>query len=388
MFIFLQYIHYNKISTMEFRKSCIALCTLLLAMTVQAQAQKWFNNVKLSGFALLQYQYSGQANAKANSFNVRMGRLSLDGRFMKDWYWKTQIQFNGNTATLGASPRVVDLFAEWQRYECFRVKFGQFKNPFSFENPIHPITQGFQGYSQVVSKLVGFSDRSGMQASNGRDIGLQVQGDFLKNAAGRNLLHYQVGVFNGQGINVKDVDQQKNIIGAIWVMPIEGMRIGVSGWRGSYARKGTWTDEAGVKQSGVRSLPQRRYAFSVDYVKDDWTVRSEYIHSTGFGFAKPLENTKNANATDCNLSTLGDKAQGVYALVIAPIIKEKLHAKVRYDMYQPSKGAERQRTQYDAGLDYAFNKNILVSGIYSYVHDRSLEKPNYSMIDVQLQFKF
>ena len=33
------------------------------------------------------------------------------------FYWKTQIQFNGNTSTLGSSPRMVDLFAEWQKYE-------------------------------------------------------------------------------------------------------------------------------------------------------------------------------------------------------------------------------------------------------------------------------
>ncbi len=99
------------------------------------------------------------------------------------------------------------------------------------------------GYSQNVSKLAGFSDRAGEHASNGRDIGLQLQGDFLKNANGRNLLHYQIGVFNGQGINTKDVDNQKNIIGGVWVMPVKGMRIGAFGWTGSYARKGTWNDD-------------------------------------------------------------------------------------------------------------------------------------------------
>ena len=93
------------------------------------------------------------------------------------------------------------------------------------------------GVGQSISKLAGFADRAGAHPSNGRDIGLQVQGDLIKNAAGRNLLHYQVGVFDGQGINVKDVDQQKNIIGGIWVMPVEGLRLGCFGWTGSYARK-------------------------------------------------------------------------------------------------------------------------------------------------------
>lgn len=80
--------------------------------------------------------------------------------------------------------------------------------------------------------MTGYSDRSGMHSSNGRDIGIMAQGDFLKNANGRNLLHYAVSIVNGQGINLKDVDQRKNVVASFWVMPIEGMRIGVSGWEG------------------------------------------------------------------------------------------------------------------------------------------------------------
>ena len=377
------------------RKTIILAALMFSSIISYAQGQKWINNVKLSGFGIVQYQYNGMHNSKtskSNSFNLRLARVSLDGRILDDWYWKAQLQVNGNTSTLGASPRVVDLFAEWQKYDYFRVKLGQFKNPFTFDNPIHPIDQGFMSVAQSVLKLASFSDRAGAHPSNGRDIGIQVQGDFLKNNAGRNLVHYQVGVFNGQGINTKDVDQQKNIIGGVWIMPVNGLRLGWFGWTGSYARKGTWTDNAGIVQSGVRKLQQRRYAFSAEYKANDWTLRSEYIHSTGYAFAKSLSNTDDAAAKDCNLSADGNKAQGVYALVIAPIIPNKLHAKARYDMYQPSDGAQKQRTQYDIGLDYEFTKNLALSGIYSYVHDRSQHalqaNPNYSMLDVELSFRF
>ena len=370
-------------------KKLFMLAGLALALSnASAQTAKWINNVKLSGYGIAQYQFVSQDNAKSNSFNLRLGRVSLDGRIFDDWAWKAQIQFNGNTSTLGSSPRVLDLFTEWQKYTFFRVKIGQFKNPFTFENPIHPITQGFMGYSQVVSKFAGFADRAGTHSSNGRDIGIQFQGDFLKNAAGRELLHYQVGVFNGQGINVKDVDEQKNIIGGIWVMPVAGMRIGCFGWTGSYARKGTWTDAAGITQTGVRKLQQRRYAISAEYIVNDWTFRSEYAHSTGDAFAKTFINTNDAASKDCSLSSNGDKAQGIYAAIIAPVIKKKLYAKARYDMYQPSKGTEKQRTLYEVGLNYEFNKNVLLTSEYAYVHDRSLAKPNYSLVDLQLSFKF
>lgn len=391
------------------------IMALMAVASVSASAQQkqtieipsWLSNVKLSGYGMAQYQYSGQKDAESNSFNIRMARISLEGRIAGDFYWKTQIHLNGNTSTLGSSPRMVDLFAEWQKYEYFKVKIGQFKNPFTFENPIHPIEQGFMGYSQNVSKLAGFSDRAGEHASNGRDIGLQFQGDFLKNANGRNLLHYQIGVFNGQGINTKDVDNQKNVIGGIWVMPVSGMRIGAFGWTGSYARKGNWTETVADPTSSVtpgatkeithtnevRSLNQNRYAFSFEYKKDGWTVRSEYIHSTGKAFAKSINNFNDADAKNCSLNEkIGDKAQGVYGLVIAPLAQlpknSRIDVKARYDMYQPNGKSNMQRTQYEAGLNFHIGKRISILTEYALINDKTLAKHNYSMADAEVCFRF
>ena len=394
---------------MKMKNSIIMALMTMAVTTAGAQDKKtielpaWLNNVKLSGYGMTQYQYSGQKGKKSNSFNIRMGRIALEGRIANDFYWKTQIQFNGNTSDVGSSPRMVDLFAEWQKYSYFKVKIGQFKNPFTFENPMHPIDQGFMGYSQNVSKLAGFSDRAGEHASNGRDIGLQLQGDFLKNANGRNLLHYQIGVFNGQGINTKDVDNQKNVIGGVWVMPVAGMRIGAFGWTGSYARKGNWTETVANPTSSVtpgatkeithtnevRSLNQNRYAFSFEYKANDWTVRSEYIHSTGMAFAKSITNHGDAASKDCNLNKkIGNKAQGVYGLVIAPIVSKKLYAKARYDMYEANGKTDMMRTQYEVGLNYHINKNFTILSEYAFVNDRTIADHNYSMADVEVCFRF
>ena len=318
-----------------------------------------------------------------------MARVSLEGRILDDFYWKSQIQFNGNTSTLGTSPRVVDLFAEWQKYEFAKIKVGQFKRPFTFENPMNPIDQGFMSYSQNVSALAGFNDRAGGHASNGRDIGVQLQGDFLKNSNGRNLIHYQIGVYNGQGINTSDVDEQKDLIGGIWVMPVKGMRIGAFGWTGSYARKGTWTENTdGVEttHSGIRKLQQRRYAFSAEYLVNDWTFRSEYIHSTGQAFKTRYQDADDAK--DCTLSSNGDKADGVYVLTIAPVVKKKLYAKARYDMYRPTGDWNQAKTMYEIGMNYKFNKNLQLNMEYAFVNNRAIEKHNYSMLDMELCFRF
>ena len=105
---------------MKMKNSIIMALMTMAVTTAGAQEKKtielpaWLNNVKLSGYGMTQYQYSGQKGKESNSFNIRMGRIALEGRIANDFYWKTQIQFNGNTSDLGSSPRMVDLFAEWQ----------------------------------------------------------------------------------------------------------------------------------------------------------------------------------------------------------------------------------------------------------------------------------
>ena len=386
------------------------LTSLALAAlaTISASAQdkkpqiQVLSDIKFSGYVMSQFQASDQEDKESNSFNIRMVRMALEGRLMQDLYWKVQIQANGNTSDLGSSPRMVDAFAEWQKYDAFKIKAGQFKRPFSFENPMHPITQGFMGYAQGISKLSGFSDRVGEHASNGRDIGVQIQGDLLKKEAGSKLVHYQIGVFNGQGTNQKDVDQRKDIIGGAWVMPIKGLRIGAFGWTGSYARKGTWklvdgnhqtiySDPAKknpiyTKDSKVRSLSMNRYAFSVEYAANDWTVRSEYIHSQGYGFEKSMSSGKE---TDCSINyAAGDKADGFYAIMIAPVVSKKLYAKARYDLYRPCAEWSTSKTNYEIGANYWIGKSIMIGAEYVRVNDRSLKKHNYNMVDVELDVKF
>ena len=364
------------------------LATLLLMPAASAQEKKTevFSKPKFSGFAMASYQATFQDDNNSNSFDLRLVRASIEGRILNDFYYKIQGQLNGNTTTLGSSPRLVDYFMEWQKLDFFRVKLGQFKRPFTYENPMNPIDQGFMGYSQPVSKLAGFSDRTGMHASNGRDIGLQFQGDFLKNSSGRNLLHYQVGVFNGQGINVKDVDERKDIIGGAWVMPIAGMRIGAFGWEGSYARK-----------SGGQtvSLRQHRYALSAEYKKGDLQLRTEYIHSTGLGFNTTYQNS--ADAKDVAIKTYTDKdgnvvdnnkADGIYALAIVPVVKDKLMAKARYDLYRPTASSVAAKTNYEVGLNYRFCKYLEVQTEYCLTHDRALAKADYSTVFVQVSIRY
>ena len=356
------------------KKRMIITCLMLISvLSICAQTdKKWYDNFKLSGYGMLQYQYQDPNEKEENSFNLRLLRMILDGK-IGDWDWRAQIQ--GTNAKGPGEPTVqlVDLYTEWVKYRPARLRIGQFKRAFTFENPTHPITQGWYAYADVINRLSGFGDRAGEKSSGGRDIGIQLQGDLIKNSAGRELLHYQVGVYNGEGINRKDKDNRKDIIGGLWVMPIKGMRIGAFGWTGSH---GQMLDSLGKQQS----VPLNRYALSAEYDKNEFTFRAEYLHSQGLA-AKGI----GSNEIDYRKGT---KADGWYVFGIVPVVKSKLHAKARYQCYRQSKNWASSKTMYEAGLNYFINKNLEITTEYARVNDRTLAKHNYNFVDVEFDFRF
>ena len=362
-------------------KKLMTLAFMAMALTVNAQEKKtievpqWINNIKFSGYTMLQYQAEDKEGSEHNEFNLRLARFILDGK-IGDFDWRAQIQ--GTNAKGPGEPTVqlVDLYAEWNKYKEVRVKVGQFKRAFTFDSPSHPITQGWYSYGLVVNNLVGYGDRTGEKASGGRDIGIQVQGSLFPMSDNHRLLHYQLGIYNGEGINKKDADNQKDIIGGLWVMPIQGLRIGAFGWTGTKAEmdfKSLDLDAQGNRiTTKMKSVRKNRYAISAEYDKNEYLFRAEYIHSQGWG-------------TD---EAWGDKADGWYAFGIVPIIKSKLHAKARYNVYRRSKDWESSKTMYEIGANYFFNKKLQLNFEYARVNDRTLAKSNYNFVDLELDFRF
>jgi len=335
---------------------------------------QWIRNIKFSGYGMLQYQGEDTEGNHSNSFNLRLLRLILDGK-IGDFEWRAQMQ--GTNATGPGQPTVqlVDLYAEWSRYKEFKIRVGQFKRAFTFENPTHPITQGWYSYALVVNNLSGLGDRTGERASGGRDIGIQLAGDILPNSNGRALLHYQIGVYNGEGINQKDMDNRKDIIGGLWVMPVKGLRIGAFGWTGS--RGGMKDPTTGE----TISMEKNRYALSAEYDKDEYTFRAEYIHSQGWGAAAAANNVREIDYSK------GDKADGWYVFGIVPLIKSKLHAKARYQTYRPSKEWATSKSMYEIGLNYFFTPRLQLNVEYGLVNERSVHK-NHNFVDVEFDFRF
>ena len=363
------------------KKKLFITCLLaFIALSISAQQEKkWYDTFKLSGYGMLQFQTEDKEGGEHNEFNLRLLRMILDGK-IGEFDWRAQIQ--GTNAKGPGEPTVqlVDLYTEWVKHPEAKIRVGQFKRPFTFENPTHPITQGWYAYADVINRLSGFGDRAGEKSSGGRDIGIQLQGDLFPASDGHRFLHYQVGVFNGEGINTKDKDQRKDIIGGMWVVPVKGLRIGAFGWTGSHGKM-VCKDEVGNDKIG--SLPLNRYCLSAEWDKDEYTFRTEYVHSQGWA-ATGI----GSNVVDYSK---GDKADGWYVFGIVPVIKSKLHAKARYQCYRPTKDMDASKSMYEVGVNYFISKNMEITAEYARVNDRSIanhDNQNYNFVDVELDFRF
>ncbi len=340
-------------------------------------AEKMQPSIKFGGYIMGKYSISDRSGEATNGgFDLRFIRLYADGHVFKDFYYKLQMEVNGAPGD-NKGPRVLDAFIEWQKFDFLRVKLGQFKRSFGFENPMSPLAIGMGSYSQATMKLASISDRNGegsYNKSSGRDVGVQVQGDFIPAADGHKWIHYQVGVFNGQGINHTDKDHHKDVIGGLWISPVKNLSIGGFGWNGKYTNEKYNANDA----LSLKSVKRVRWGAGLKY-EDDWTVRGEYMSSVG------------GVVTD---ATASDRSDAWYATVGVPVVKGlKIYG--RYDCYRNDKRTWKSLcTNYGLSGNYTLGKNLIFQLNYTFTDDRSArhaaapKDSHYNTFDVQVTARF
>lgn len=328
--------------------------------------------MKFGGYIIGKFNWRDEDNTEENGgFDLRFLRLYVDGKVYQDFYYKFQLEVNGAPGE-DKGPRIVDAFVEWQKFDCFRVKMGQFKRSFGFENPYSPLNVGLGSYSQATMKLASIGDRNGEHKSSGRDLGLQVQGDLFPAEDGHKWLHYQIGVFNGQGINHTDKDKQKDLIGGLWISPIKNLCIGGFGWNGTYVNEKYNANAPGNTQKKVKRV---RWGAGVKY-ESDWSVRGEYMSSVG-GVTTDVTQPRRSDAW--------------YATLGAPVMKNlKIYG--RYDCYRAAKTWNSLKTDYGLAANYYLGKNLIFQLNYTFTDDRSRQNTAkdrfYNTLDFQVTARF
>ncbi len=321
---------------------------------------KWASAPKFGGYAIGSYKYSDQEGKHGgDGFNARLVRLYVDGTVLKDFKYRIQLEMNGDPATT-KSAHLKDFFVAWSHWKELEVKVGQFKRCFTFENPYNPWEVGVGDYSQLTKKMAGFNDYCGGEATNtgGRDLGLQLQGDVLPIGQDKHrLIHYQIGVYNGQGINHADANGAKDFIGTLQLQPIKDLYVGVFGWKGD------------MKYSNILAH-RNRYAISMKYEHNGWTARAEYAHQTGHKIGDYTYDS-NTQTQSLNANASNGRADAWYVTVGVPCTPWlKVYAK--YDAYRDTAKNSSLNSIYSICPNFQLHKNLMFQVQYNYVYDRNL----------------
>ena len=245
-----------------------------------------------------------------------------------------------------SSARVIDAFVSWQKWAPLGIKMGEFKRCFTFENPMNPWDIASGDYTQLTKNFAGMSGDfyKGGTNSGGRDLGIQVYGDAFKVGKTQHyLLHYQAGVYNGQGINTSDKDKEKDYIGTIQFQPIKGLYLGVFGWSGSF-------------HNGTQSNYFKRWAAGVSY-EGLFSARAEYA--------------RNIFADGAALNGFGQKSDAWYIRMGIPTWRW-LRVNLGYDAYRKDMSTWTSLNSiYTLGLQARPHKNLQFQLQWNYCHNNS-----------------
>ena len=343
----------------------IAACLTIPALAEDVQygrnVSDFASTPKFGGYVISKYTYSDQAGQNGgNGFSQRLIRAYVDGTILNDFKYRVQIQANN------ASFHMKDYFVEWAHWKEFSVKVGQYKRAFLFENPYNPWNVGFGDYSQVIKKFAGMGDYCGEGSSvGGRDQGIQIQGDLLPMGdGGYRLIHYQLQLMNGQGINTADANSTKDVIGTLQVQPIKDLYIGVFGWKGNYT-------------SGAATVDRNRWALAAKYEHNDWSARAEYVNSKGHKISELQGDGTFAGA---------GKADGWYAAVGVPCT-DWLKVYAKYDVYRDQASKETANTMYSVAPNFQIHKNLMLQLQYNFV-DNAPTSSHWNEIWAEFYFRF
>src|SRR5213080_4133010 len=162
----------------------------------------------------------GQTALK-DRFRLRRARINLTGEFAEQFDFKMEGDFENSDGT-SPSNRTdfsgTDIWLNWYRFPAAQIKIGQYKAPFGLEQ-LTPDTSLF---------IIERSLPTGAITPE-RQIGVELWGKPFTNVwpEQKDLLTYYAGIFNGNGRNINNNDNNNFMyVGRLELMPFKGKIFG------------------------------------------------------------------------------------------------------------------------------------------------------------------
>src|SRR5947207_6451761 len=162
----------------------------------------------------------GQTALK-DRFRLRRARINMTGDFAENFDFKIEGDFEQNDGT-SPSNRVdfsgTDIWLNWHQFPAAQIKVGQYKAPFGLE----------QLTPDTALLIIERSNTTGAITPD-RQIGVELWGKPFTNIwpEQKDLLTYYGGIFNGNGRNINNNDNNNFMyVGRLELMPFKGKIFG------------------------------------------------------------------------------------------------------------------------------------------------------------------
>ncbi len=187
---------------------------------------------------------------------------------------KLDIHIMADVASKTSDKVLNEYWGKYKPCDALNIKIGQYKTHFSLENLMSPTAVGNIFFHDGVRYLAGLQGDPLYGNYAGRDFGLTLSGDFLKNSEGRNLMSYAVGVFNGTGMNHSENNTQKDVIAKLDYRPIKNLTLSASAYLGTGHAMAA--DKYGEIKMG-EDYSRNRMAVGFEAETKPLYIRSEYL---------------------------------------------------------------------------------------------------------------
>lgn len=175
----------------------------------------------LNGYGQSVYQLSSTPQEKRNDFQVQ--RAILIGNAMVGKRLRAMVMVDA--AATRADRHLHEYYLEYTFDEALKLRVGQYKQPFMLENIYIPTILGAVNMTEGTKYMAGIAGDAMQGNMVGRDQGIMVSGNAFKQKDGHHLLSYSLGLFNGCGLNQRDNNRSKDLVGMVQVFPTRNWQL-------------------------------------------------------------------------------------------------------------------------------------------------------------------
>lgn len=394
---------------------CILCISILSWYNVIAQkssaissTNKWFESFSIRGYMQVRYNRLLETNPKLKcdqcdrswgengGFFIRRMRIILSGQLSERVYFYIQPDFASNassTATHFGQLRDAYVDLGFDAKNEFRVRVGQSKVPFGFEN-----MQSSQNRLPLDR-----NDALNSAVANERDLGAffywapqkirklytQLINEGLKGSGDYGVFGF--GAFNGQTANRNESNDAPHIVTRVsypFNINKQIIEAGIQAYTGTYVLA-TDLISSGVKIKSDRSFIDQRVAASFILYPKPFGIQAEYNVGKGPQFNKVTDSIEIQNLSGGYI-TASYKTQ-IKQQIMIPF--------VRYQYYNGGKKHELDARSYEVkefeiGLEWQPNKNFELLTMYTFSNRRfedfrlqdNMQKGSLLRIQAQLNF--